>query len=43
MSESEVTLQHFYVFNSTYAEKEGEVSLKNQILLSNVIFEISFF
>ncbi|XP_043465825.1 vacuolar fusion protein CCZ1 homolog isoform X2 [Leptopilina heterotoma] len=30
MSDSEVTLQHFYVFNSTYAEKEGEE--KNKIL-----------
>ncbi|KAL7294576.1 hypothetical protein TKK_0012036 [Trichogramma kaykai] len=30
MSKSEVTLEHFYIFNSTYAKKEGEE--KNKIL-----------
>lgn len=27
-SQSEVTLEHFYIFNGTYAKKEGEVSAR---------------
>lgn len=40
MSDSEVTLQHFYVFNSTYAEKEGEVNRK--ILLTIELYRLDF-
>lgn len=28
-SKTEVTLEHFYIFNGTYAKKEGEASKKN--------------
>lgn len=28
-SKTEVTLEHFYIFNGTYAKKEGEVSTRN--------------
>lgn len=26
-SKPEITLEHFYIFNGTYAKKEGEVSM----------------
>lgn len=31
-SKTEVTLEHFYIFNGTYAKKEGEASKSNLTL-----------
>lgn len=36
-SKPEVTLEHFYIFNSTYAKKEGEVNCYYYSKIVNVI------
>jgi len=30
-SKPEITLEHFYIFNGTYAKKEGEVSMQRYV------------
>lgn len=37
-SKSEITLEHFYIFNGTYAKKEGEVRAQSDMLQSIFFF-----
>lgn len=42
-SKSEITLEHFYIFNGTYAKKEGEASMRRYVLQRIYFFLFFFF